>query len=169
MRTAMFLGGRQAGCVGLLTMLAAGYAIRGVVAYDSLVSNLASKFGLPIYGSIKRPEVAELLRDCDVLVSVHCREIVPKELLDLPRVGSVNAHPCLFLYKGSSPVQKLIRDKGKFASVGVHRMTEVVDEGEVLSELYTNVEGAGSVKEVYNELYPFYSMAILDALRKLEE
>lgn len=168
MKSVVYFGGKQAGCIGLLTVLAEGYKVKGVVSYDSVMSNLVFMFGFPIYDSIKRPEVTELLRDCDILVCVHGREIVPKSLLDLPRIGSINTHPCLFKYKGADPIQKLVSDKGRLASVGVHRMTEIVDGGEVLSEIYINVERGKSVEEIYNELYPYYSIAILNALRKLE-
>ncbi|GAH55096.1 unnamed protein product [marine sediment metagenome] len=46
-------------------------------------------------------------------------------------------------------------------------MTENVDEGEVLAEEFVDVTGKQSVDEVYNALYPYYSLALLKALRVL--
>lgn len=163
-----FLGGKQAGCVGLLTLLAAGYKISGLVAYDSTVEKLAEAFNLPNFPSIYRPEVSEILSSCDLLVSVHGRELVPRKLLELTRLGGVNAHPCLYAYKGADPVNRFLQDGNTMASVGVHRMTEVVDEGEVLVEEFVDVTGAQSVDAVYNVLYPYYSLALLKAIGTLE-
>jgi len=164
----VFLGGRQAGCVGLLAVIAAGHRIQGVVVYDSIVETLAARLGLPTFASIKQPEVERLLSDSDLLVSVHCREIVPKKLLELPHLGGINVHPCLYRYKGSNPIDRLLQDGCTRASVGVHRMTESVDEGEVLAEEFVDVAGKRSVDEVYNVLYPFYASVLLKALRILE-
>lgn len=164
----VFLGGKQAGCVGLLAAIAAGCRIQGVVVYDSIVENLAISLGVPTFASIKQPEVERLFSESDLLVSVHSREIVPKKLLELPHFGGINVHPCLYRYKGSSPVARLLQDGCTRASVGVHRMTENVDEGEVLAEEFVDVAGKQSVEEVYNVLYPFYALALLKALRVLE-
>jgi UDP-2,4-diacetamido-2,4,6-trideoxy-beta-L-altropyranose hydrolase len=163
----VFLGGRQAGCVGLLTVIAAGCRIQGVVAYDSTVDTLATRLGLPLFASVKQPELERLLSDSDLLVSVHSREIVPKRLLGLPHFGGINVHPCLYRYKGSNPIGRLLEDGCTQASVGVHRMTESIDEGEVLVEEFVDVSGKRSVEEVYNVLYPFYTSALLKALRIL--
>lgn len=163
-----FLGGKQAGCVGMLTLLAAGYKISGLVAYDSTAEKLAEALVLPTFPSIYYPEVSEILSSCDLIVSVHAREIVPGRLLELPRLGGVNAHPCLYAYKGADPVNRFLQDGNKLASVGVHRMTEVVDEGEVLAEEFVDVSGAQSVDAVYNVLYPYYSLALLKAIGTLE-
>ena len=169
MVSVVYFGGKQAGCIGLLTVLSFGCVVKGVVAYDVLMSNLANALGYKIYDTIKHPEVAELLADSDLLVSVHCREIIPQALLDLPRLGSMNVHPCLFKYKGSDPIQRLLKDGGKMASVGVHRMTAVLDDGEVLTELYVNVEGKQSAEEIYNTIYPYYTLAILESLERIQK
>ena len=163
-----FLGGKQAGCVGLLTLLAVGSKISGIVAYDSTIEQLARVLNLLRFSSIRQPEVEELLYKSDLLVSVHGREIVPSRLLELPRLGGINAHPCLYAYRGANPVGRLLRDGNTLASVGIHRMTGKVDQGEVLAEEFINVEGKQSVDEVYNVLYTFYALALLKALRVLE-
>ena len=165
----VFLGGKQAGCIGLLIVLATGCLIRGVVAYDSDVETLAAELGLARFASITQPEMERLLSASDLLVSVHCREIVPEKLLALPRSGAINVHPCLYRYKGARPVERLLRDGCTRASVGVHRMTERVDEGELLVEEFVDVTWRKTVDEVYNALYPFYALALIKALRIISD
>lgn len=168
----IFLGGKQAGCVGLLTVLALGHKVVMVVAYDGLVWDIASELGIPVFTSIEQMvgsnDWREVVPYPNLLVSAHCREIVPPFLLRLPRLGGINVHPCLYRYKGPNPVGRLLRDGGTQASVGVHRMTEKVDEGEVLVEEFIDVTGKSSVEEIYNALYPFYALALIKALRILE-
>jgi methionyl-tRNA formyltransferase len=161
---AVFMGGRQAGCIGLLTLRAAGWDVAAVVAYDDDVRALAGSLGLPVLASIR--DARGPLAEADLLVSVHGREIVPGELLALPRRGGINVHPCLYAHKGADPVGALLRSGSSRASVGVHRMTDVVDEGEVLVEEFLDVDGLTAPVEVYNALYPLYARALVDALAR---
>lgn len=160
-------GGKQAGCIGLLTVVAAGFNIKVVIAYDNIVAGLAAELGLPVLTSIKKPELEQYLINSDLLVSVHSPEIVPDRLLNRLRFGGINVHPCLYRYKGAHPVERLLQDGCTRASVGVHRMTAKVDEGEVLAEEFVDVTGKNIVDEVYNTLYPYYSIVLLKALRIL--
>jgi len=169
MKTAVYFGGKQAGCAGLLTIIACGYNIKGVVSYDIMMGNLAEALNFPVYETMKHPDVALLMSDCDLMASVHCREIITKDLLDLPRLGCINAHPCLFKYKGATPIQRLLESNDTLASVGVHYMTEKIDEGEVLSEIFVDVSGCNSVEEVYNALYPYYSLSLIQAIKIIED
>jgi UDP-2,4-diacetamido-2,4,6-trideoxy-beta-L-altropyranose hydrolase len=161
----VFFGGMQAGCVGLLAAIAAGCRVRGIVASDNTVGTLAAGLGIPVFGSVKSPEVEWLISKSDLLISVHCREILPRRVLNLPRLGGINVHPCLYRYKGARPVNRLLHDGCTEASVGVHRMTERVDEGEVLAEEFVDVSGKQSADEVYNALYPAYAAALIKALK----
>ena len=47
-------------------------------------------------------------------------------------------------------------------------MTDKVDEGEVLVEEFVEVEGKETVDGVYNALYPYYTTALIKALKILQ-
>lgn len=160
-----YMGGKQAGCIGLLALGAGGYAPKAVVAYDQLVKSLAESLNIAVFPSIGESGFKEALSAADILVSVHGREIVPKNVLETPPLGGINVHPCLYSYKGANPVGRLLQDGNSTASVGVHRMTERVDEGEVLVEEFIQVADKKTVDEVYNALYPFYATMLLKALK----
>lgn len=162
-----YLGGKQAGCVGLLTLYSAGCQILGAVAYDPYIRNLVKTLGLPLFESIQENSVQELLRQSDLLVCVHGREFVHQELLRLPRDGAINVHPCLYAYKGARPIERWLQDGNTKASVGIHRMGEKIDEGEVLVEEFMEIREKLSVREVYNSLYPLYATTLLQALQKV--
>jgi methionyl-tRNA formyltransferase len=164
---AVFLGGKQAGCVGLLAAIAAGCNVRGVIGYDEHVRELASGLELRVFGAIGDEGIAGLLQESDLLISVHGRELVPDELLRIPRLGGINVHPCLYAYKGADPVGRLLADGNPKASVGVHRMTSEVDSGEVLVEEFVDVAEATTVDAVYNRLYPHYATALVRAIATL--
>ena len=155
--------------IPLTTILAAGYNVPAVVAYDSSLDQLARELNIPVFNSINNHKTLDILSTCDLLVSVHGREIVPKTILQLTRLGGINVHPCLYKYKGSNPIGRLLADGNTKASIGIHHMTEVIDEGKVIIEEFVDVSNRNSIDEIYNILYPFYSMTLLKALKILEK
>ena len=95
----------------------------------------------------------------------NIRQILKKDILS---IGCINLHPCLSKYKGENPIERLLKDKGKKASVGVHWMTEEVDRGEVIIEKFLKIKGS-NVTEVYNELYSVYAEVLIEALNKIKD
>jgi methionyl-tRNA formyltransferase len=158
------MAGKQAGVIGLLTILTKSHKILSVVAYDELVKMVCEQYNIKIFDSIKDKGFLEYLKKSDLLVSVHGREIITKELLDLPRIGCINVHPCLYKYKGKDPIKRLLEDGENKASVGVHYMNETVDKGELIIEEFVNVKDLKDVVSIYNRLYPYYSIVLIKAL-----
>lgn len=169
-----FLGGKQAGCIGLLTLKAINCEILSAVPYDLNVKILAETLEIPIFSSVHNEQFIDIVKKSDLLISVHGREIVPKEIINLPSIGSINVHPCLYKYKGANPIQRMLNDNnskariGIKASIGIHYMTEKVDEGDIIIENFITTNGK-NVLEVYNDLYPYYSKTIIEAIRIIKE
>lgn len=168
----IFMGGKQAGCLGLLTVLALNNRVLCIIAYDEILGNLADELKILRFKKI-RDVPSFYWPKSDLLVSVHGREIVSKDIFGTPKLGAINTHPCLWKYKGKDPIGRLIDDRmvnlteNNMASVGIHRMTDKLDEGEVLVEEFVDVTGCETREEIYNALYPYYSIALIKAMRKI--
>lgn len=166
----IFMGGRQAGCIGLLTALGVGRCeVLGAVAHEDLFRGFAELFDVPTFDSMREASLKPLLKRSDLLICVHGLEVVPKALLELPRLGGINVHPCLYAYKGLHPIERLLRDGSRRASVGVHRMTERIDVGEVLVEEFVDIGPRRTIEEVYNLLYPLYATVLFKALQEVHK
>ncbi len=166
MRTC-FMGGRQAGVLGVMTILASGSGIVAAVSYSEDTDRILKLLGIPVFRSIKTKSFRNFLKKSDLLVSVHGREIAGNDIISLPRVGAINVHPYLYKYKGADPVGKALSEENFKASVGVHLMTEEVDAGKVIVEEFVDIRGVSTPEEAYNRLYPYYASALLSALFKI--
>jgi methionyl-tRNA formyltransferase len=161
-----FYGGKQAGLVALLSIIAKGHNIAYVIPEDEMVRRIAEVLDIPMLekDQINSDETLMKLKDARVkhLVCCHGKRIIKGKLLSL---GCINLHPCLYRYKGKGPITRLIADNNRKASVAAHWMSKEVDGGEVIVELYKEVE-LDSVTGVYNQLYPLYAEAAIIALEK---
>jgi len=156
----IFLGNKQAGMVGLLTAIAWGVDVVAVVTKSVMVEQVADSLLLPVFESY---QAVPMVDEIDLMISVHSREILPIEFLEKARMGGINVHPCLYKYKGTRPVPRMLEDGITKASVGVHWMTDKVDEGKVILEKFMEVK-SGSPEEVYNQMYSLYATTLLEAL-----
>lgn len=159
----IYLGGKQAGVISLLSSIAYGHSVKAVVTVSDMLKRVSLKLKIPVFHSVKQNEIAELLPNVDLLISVHSREIIPNSILEAVRLGGINIHPCLYKYKGKDPIGRFIKDGETKASVGIHKMTEQVDCGETLLELFVDIdrEEINTIDGIYNILYPYYSLALL--------
>jgi len=155
------MGGQTVGEIGLATLHTLDWK-PSVIPYKGMKAFSTPKSDT--YKSIKEVRIGAY----DLLVCVHGREIVPKEFLDSLEYGGLNVHPCLWKYKGADPIGRLIKNKDSMASVGCHRMTEKVDEGEVMCETKVKLPITGDLTtpDVYRILYPLYPIALVGALKK---
>tara|TARA_Y100000294_G_C8509369_1_gene318090 strand:+ start:196 stop:966 length:771 start_codon:yes stop_codon:yes gene_type:complete len=84
----------------------------------------------------------------DIIIS-SCSVIFSSTLLKIPIFGCINRHSALLpSYGGLYPVFHSIADNNKFSGVTIHKMTEKIDEGEILAQKV--------VKNIDNNLSKIY-------------
>jgi methionyl-tRNA formyltransferase len=76
--------------------------------------------------------------------------ILPKEILDIPKYGSLNIHPSLLpKYRGASPIQATILNGDKITGVTIILMDEKMDHGPILARRKLEIQNS---KITYPEL-----------------
>ncbi|OGY24392.1 MAG: hypothetical protein A2Y57_04105, partial [Candidatus Woykebacteria bacterium RBG_13_40_7b] len=72
----------------------------------------------------------------DLIVLASYGKIVPKEILDIPKFGSLNVHPSLLpKYRGPSPIQTAILNGDEGTGVSIMLMEDKVDSGPILAQV----------------------------------
>ncbi|MBR1571770.1 MAG: methionyl-tRNA formyltransferase [Lachnospiraceae bacterium] len=97
----------------------------------------ALEHDLPVYQpvKIKEEEAIEYLRgyEADVFVVAAFGQILPKAILDMPRLGCVNVHASLLpKYRGAAPIQWAVINGDKFSGVTTMQMGVGLDDGDML-------------------------------------
>lgn len=71
----------------------------------------------------------------DVIVVAAYGQILPKEILNLPKNGCVNVHPSLLPeYRGASPIQTALLNGEKKTGVSLILMDQGMDSGDILAQ-----------------------------------
>lgn len=95
----------------------------------------AGKLAIPIVQQATRKELIDILRsDSPVLfVVVAYGKILPKEVLGIPKYGTLNVHPSLLpKWRGPSPIQYAILNGDAETGVSIMLLDEEMDHGPIL-------------------------------------
>jgi len=128
---------------------------RGQALQPSAVHALADRLGLAVRTPVSMRDPAEIeafrALGLDAAVVVAFGQILPREVLDAPRLGAFNLHGSLLpRWRGAAPIQRAIMAGDKITGVQVMRVTEGLDEGAVLATATTRIDAldtAGTLLE----------------------
>ncbi len=105
----------------------------------------------------------------DIIVVAAYGQILPKEILDLPRFGCVNVHASLLpKYRGAAPIQRCIQDGETVSGVCIMRMEEGLDTGDVIVRREVEISPEMTGSELWSTLSRVGGEALTEALRQLE-
>jgi methionyl-tRNA formyltransferase len=133
------------------------------------VKVLAQKHNLFILQPVKIKENFNLKSEIlnlkpDLFIVSAYGLILPKEILDIPKYGSLNVHPSLLpKYRGASPIQATILNGDKVTGVTIILMDEKMDHGPILAIKEFEIK---NLKITYPELS--YELANLGAKLLIE-
>ena len=113
------------------------------------------------------PEFEAALRALapDISVVVAYGHILPRDVIDLPRLGTLNIHASLLpQYRGAAPIQAAIRDGEIETGVTIMQMVPALDAGPVILALHTPIEADETAGELQLRLAELGAEAIVEAL-----
>ncbi len=101
------------------------------------VKEAALSHGIPVYQPrrVREPECIEELRQyqAEIIVVVAFGQILPKEILEMPKYGCVNVHASLLpKYRGAAPIQWALIHGERVTGVTTMRMDEGLDTGDMI-------------------------------------
>ena len=146
---------------------------RGLVTKSSAVKELALAKGYPVLQpqSLKSESVEAELRalGADAFVVVAYGLILPREVLEMPRLGSINVHFSLLpRLRGAAPVQWAIINGDLVTGVTIMQMDEGLDTGPILVQARHEIDADDTTGSLLSKLTKVGGDTLLDALVSLE-
>ena len=146
---------------------------RGLEVTASPVERFAQGRGLPVRspaslkGAPEREAFAALKADAAVVVAYGL--ILPRPVLEAPRLGCYNLHASLLpRWRGAAPIQRAIMAGDGVTGLSIMRMTQGLDEGPVcLAEAVAILPGT-TAGELHDRLAELGAEIISRALSELE-
>ena len=121
----------------------------------SPVKKVAMEHKIPVFQPIRiRRDYEELKKlDIDLIVTCAYGQIIPKEVLDLPKRGCVNVHASILpKYRGSAPIQWAIMNGDAKTGVTIMYMDEGMDTGDIIKSAEIPILDTDNVGTMHKKL-----------------
>ncbi len=146
---------------------------RGRKERPSPVKMLAQGHGIPVFqpSSLKSAEEQEALKSlgADLMVVVAYGLILPKPVLDTPRLGCVNVHGSLLpRWRGAAPIQRSIYAGDEETGVTIMFLEPQMDTGPMLLKVATTIKPLETSAGLYDRLSHLGAEALGDCLPGIE-
>ncbi|WP_050467740.1 methionyl-tRNA formyltransferase [Herbaspirillum chlorophenolicum] len=190
----IFAGTPEFAAVALEALYAAGHDItlvltqpdrpagRGMQLQASPVKQCAQKHGTPVAQPVslrldgKYPDVAkeahELLHATphDVMVVAAYGLILPRSVLDIPRLGCINIHGSLLpRWRGAAPIHRAIEAGDAETGITIMQMEEGLDTGPMLLIESLPITDDDTTGSLHDKLAALGGKMIVEALAWLEQ
>jgi methionyl-tRNA formyltransferase len=143
-------------------------AKRGLKMTPSAVKALAQELALPVFqpASLNSEVVGELARmTADVMVVAAFGMIVPRRVLNLAPLGSINIHASLLpRWRGAAPIARALLAGDSETGISIMKMDEGLDTGPVLMQKSVAIEDDDTAQTLHDKLALLGAEMIVEAL-----
>lgn len=148
---------------------------RGYKMVMTPVKEVAVKHDIPVYQPQKikgNDEVFETIENLqpDIIVVVAYGKILPKRILDAPKLGCINIHASLLpKYRGAGPIQWSVINGEKETGVTSMFMSEGLDTGDMILKLSTEIGEDETSGELHDRLSVIGAECLSQTMKLFEE
>ena len=148
---------------------------RGMKMIASPVKEFAIEHNFPVMQPLKirnNTEFIDKLKELnpDVICVVAYGKILPKEVLDIPRLGCINVHGSLLpKYRGAAPIQWAVINGEKKTGITTMYMDVGMDTGDMILKEEVEIGEDETTGELWNRLSKIGGNLLVETLKKIEE
>lgn len=109
------------------------------------------------------------LLSADVLINVAYGVLLPKAILNIPRLGCINIHPSLLpRWRGAAPIQRALLEGDAITGVTIMRMDEGLDTGDIFKQAQIPIERDDTSATLLTKSADLGAELLLDVLQELQ-
>lgn len=148
---------------------------RGMKMVESPVKEFAKEKNLKIYQPEKVKKNIEFIEEIkklqpDVICVVAYGKILPKEILEIPKLGCINVHGSLLpKYRGAAPIQWAILNGDKETGITTMYMNEGMDTGDMILKEKVTIGEDETTGELWDRLSKIGGELLVKTLKEIEK
>lgn len=148
---------------------------RGMKLAYSPVKEYSLEKNLKIYQPIKIKNNTEFLDEIktlapDVICVVAYGKILPKEILEIPKLGCINVHGSLLpKYRGAAPIQWAVLNGDKTTGITTMYMNEGMDTGDMILKEEVEIGPEETTGDLWQKLSKIGGEILVKTLKLIEE
>ena len=128
---------------------------RKKIIVDTPTAAFAKEKGIHLMQPIKVREITEEIKELnpDMIVTCAYGQIVPEEILNIPKYGCINVHGSLLpKYSGGAPIQRAIMNGEEKTGITIMYMDKGMDTGDMIKKEEVEIEETDNLETLSNKL-----------------
>ena len=147
---------------------------RGKKLTPSPVKKLAQETGIPVCQplSLKSTDEQQLLSqfNADLMVVVAYGLLLPKAILETPRLGCINVHASLLpRWRGAAPIERALMAGDSETGITIMQMDEGLDTGDMLHKVHCPIHDHDTAGHLHDRLMGLSGDALLTVVEQLAD
>ncbi len=116
----------------------------------------------------KQSQTQLSLLNPDVMVVAAYGQILPKSILEIPKLGCLNIHASLLpRWRGAAPIERAILEDDRETGISIMKMNEGLDTGDILLDKKCTISNHETAQTLHDTLSNIGANAILETLNIL--
>lgn len=131
------------------------------------VKEIAEKYNIDVFQPIKIREDFDKIKEWnpDIIITCAYGQIIPEELIKLPKLGCINVHGSLLpKYRGGAPIHRSIINGDSETGITIMYMDKGMDTGNMISKRSIPIELDDNLESLSNKLSILGRNLLLDTL-----
>ena len=147
---------------------------RGMKMIASPVKEFGLEKGIPVYQPLRIKRNESFIEEIkslkpDVICVVAYGKILPKEILDIPKLGCINVHGSLLpKYRGAAPIQWAIINGEKQTGITTMYMDTGMDTGDMILKEVVDIGEDETTGELWEKLSKVGGKLLVNTLKLIE-
>lgn len=147
---------------------------RGQKMVASPVKQLALEHDIPVYQPLnfKQEEDRQVLAnlDADIMVVAAYGLILPKVVLETPKLGCINVHASLLpRWRGAAPIHRALIEGDKETGITIMQMDVGLDTGDMLSKVQCDILDTDTSADLHDRLAPLGGQLLVQTLDLIKQ
>ena len=141
-----------------------------------LIASPVKEFAIEKNIQVLQPEKIKEIKDTlvqlkpDLFCVVAYGKILPKDILEIPKLGSINVHGSLLpKYRGAAPIQWAVINGDKQTGITTMYMDEGMDTGDIILKQELEISENETTGELWNRLSKIGGELLVKTLEKIED
>ena len=106
----------------------------------------------------------------DIICVVAYGKILPKEILEIPRLGCINVHGSLLpKYRGAAPIQWAVLNGDKYTGITTMYMDEGMDTGDMILKSQVEIGEDETTGQLWERLSTLGGKMLVETLKQIEK
>jgi len=147
---------------------------RGQKLHASPVKTLALQHNIPVYqpSSLKSLKIQNEIKllHADIMIVVAYGLLLPKAVLEIPRLGCVNIHASLLpRWRGAAPIQRALLAGDRKTGISLMKIGTGLDTGDVFKQSLCDISDDETGQSLHDKLSTLGAQVLIETIDSIED